>query len=89
MTELICSKTCCSACYCPLVLAWATTIHKFQVFEAGFDENDTINYILADINTLNWKKTTLEQHMELEAELRQMAISQKIIHIQLIQIYIS
>ena len=89
MTELICSKTCCSAHYCPLVLAWATTIHKFQGFEAGFDENDPINYIIADINTLNWEKITLEQHMWLESMLRQMAISQKIISIQWIQIYIS
>ena len=34
---------CCSVKYCPLVLAWATTVHKFQGFEAGFDEKDQIN----------------------------------------------
>lgn len=47
---------CCTACYCPLVLSWAMTIHKFQGFEAGFDQNDSINRIIADINDLEWEK---------------------------------
>lgn len=33
-------QSCCQVTYCPLVPAWATTIHKFQGFEAGFDKND-------------------------------------------------
>ena len=56
MTEIDCPKLCCNARYCPLVLAWATTVHKFQGFEAGFGEKD-VNYILADINSLEWEKT--------------------------------
>ena len=51
-----CPRGCCIATYCPLVLAWATTIHKFQGFEAGFDESDDINYIIANINNLAWEK---------------------------------
>ena len=57
MTEIDCPKLCCNAWYCPLVLAWATTVHKFQGFEAGFGEKDTVNYIIADINSLEWEKT--------------------------------
>lgn len=57
MYELDCPKTCCKARYCPLVLSWATTVHKFQGFEAGFDENDDIRYIIADIASLQWEKT--------------------------------
>ena len=37
---------CCSVRYCPLVLAWATTLHKFQGYEAGFEENDAINRLI-------------------------------------------
>ena len=39
----------CSVKYCPLVLAWATIVHKFQGFEAGFDEKDQTNKIVTDI----------------------------------------
>jgi hypothetical protein len=35
-----CRKSCCSVTFCPLVPAWATTIHKFWGTKAGFDEND-------------------------------------------------
>ena len=39
----------CSVRYwCPLVLTWATTIHKFQGYKAGFDENDAINRLIID-----------------------------------------
>ena len=43
MQELYCTKRCCVARYCPLVLSWAMTVHKFQGFEAGFDEDDNFN----------------------------------------------
>jgi hypothetical protein len=56
MVSIDCPKKCCNAKYCPLVLAWATTIHKFQGFEAGFEPHDTINRIIADISTLDWEK---------------------------------
>ena len=56
MIDIDCPKKCCNARYCPLILAWATTIHKFQGFEAGFGKDDHIKYIIADINTLNWEK---------------------------------
>ena len=56
MVDIDCPKKCCNAKYCPLVLAWATTIHKFQGFEAGFEPHDTINRIIADISTLDWEK---------------------------------
>lgn len=56
MIDMDCPRKCCNARYCPLVLAWATTVHKFQGFEAGFDDTDEINYIVADLNTLDWEK---------------------------------
>jgi hypothetical protein len=34
--------------YCPLVPAWATTIHKFQGFEAGFDKNYQVKQLIVD-----------------------------------------
>ena len=56
MHHQFCTRGCCVATYCPLVLSWATTIHKFQGFEAGFDKSDTINYIIATLNGLDWEK---------------------------------
>lgn len=56
MTEMLCEKKCCIARYCPLVVAYACTIHKFQGFEAGFDHGDTVSRIIADMNTLDWEK---------------------------------
>ena len=56
MQELYCTKRCCVARYCPLVLSWAMTVHKFQGFEAGFDEDDNIHHIIADINNLKWER---------------------------------
>jgi hypothetical protein len=34
--------------YCPLVTAWASTIHKFLGFESGFDKNDQFNHLLVN-----------------------------------------
>lgn len=56
MQEMYCSKRCCVARYCPLTLSWAMTVHKFQGFEAGFDEDDKIHHIIANINNLKWEK---------------------------------
>ena len=41
--------------YCPLVSAWATTIHKFQGFEAGFDINDQFKQLIVDPGDLTTK----------------------------------
>jgi hypothetical protein len=41
--------------YCPLVPAWATTIHKFQGFEAGFDKNDQFKHLIVDSGDLTTK----------------------------------
>ena len=41
-----CRKSCCSVTFCPLVPAWATTIHKFQGMEAGFDKNDQFQHLI-------------------------------------------
>jgi hypothetical protein len=41
-------QSCCQVTYCPLVPAWATTIHKVQGFEAGFDKNDQFNQLIVD-----------------------------------------
>jgi hypothetical protein len=43
-----CRKSCCSVPFCPLVPAWATTIHKFQGMEAGFDENNQFQHLIID-----------------------------------------
>jgi hypothetical protein len=48
MKTLLCKKSCCSVTYCPLVSAWATTIHKFQGFEAGFDEKGQFWHLIID-----------------------------------------
>jgi hypothetical protein len=41
--------------YCPLVPAWATTIHKFQGFEAGFDKNYQCYHLIVDPGNLTTK----------------------------------
>ena len=48
MKTQYCRKTCCSVTFCPLVPAWATTIHKFQGMEAGFDETDQFQRLIID-----------------------------------------
>jgi hypothetical protein len=39
-------QSCFSVTFCPLVPSWATTIHKFQGFEAGFDRNDQFQHLI-------------------------------------------
>ena len=41
-------QSCCQVKYCPLVPAWATTIHKFQDFEAGFEQNDQFKQLIVN-----------------------------------------
>ncbi len=48
-------QTCCKVTYCPLVPAWATTIHKFQGLEAGFDKNDQFKQLIVDPGDLTTK----------------------------------
>jgi len=50
MITNICKRkqSCCKVTHCPLVPAWATTIHKFQGFEAGFDETDQFKHLIVD-----------------------------------------
>jgi hypothetical protein len=48
-------QSCCKVTYCPLVFAWATTIHKFQGFEAGFDKNDQFKHLIVDPGDLTTK----------------------------------
>ena len=36
--------------------AWATTIHKFQGFEAGFDDTDQFMYLIEDPGGVSWEK---------------------------------
>ena len=45
---------CCTVTYCPLIFSCAMTVHKFQGFEAEFEETDTVNRIIADISDLAW-----------------------------------
>jgi len=56
MHTVLCNRKCCSAKFCPLVPAWATTIHKFQGFEAGFDENDAFRYLICDPGDTGWEQ---------------------------------
>jgi hypothetical protein len=39
-------QSCCSVTFCPLVTSWATTINKFQGFEAGFDKNYQFQHLI-------------------------------------------
>ena len=52
-----CNKNgCCSVKFCPLVPAWASTIHKFQGFEAGFDDTDQFKYLIVDPGPTSWEQ---------------------------------
>jgi hypothetical protein len=39
-------QACCLVTFRPLVPSWATTIHRFQGFEAGFDRNDQFQHLI-------------------------------------------
>eukprot|EP00957_Ditylum_brightwellii_P021092 1589462-Ditylum_brightwellii.AAC.1 len=43
-----CKHNCCAVKCCPLILAWASTIHRFQGFEAGPGPHDTVKHLLVD-----------------------------------------
>ncbi len=49
-------QSCCTVTYCPLVTAWATTVHKFQGFEAGIDPNDQFKHLIVDPGDLTTKQ---------------------------------
>ncbi len=49
-------QLCYTVTYCPLVTAWATTIHKFQGFEAGFDPNDQFKHLIVNPGDLTTKQ---------------------------------
>jgi hypothetical protein len=48
MRTQYCRKSCCLVTFCPLVPARATTLHKFQGMEAGFDKNDQFQHLIID-----------------------------------------
>jgi hypothetical protein len=48
-------QSCCEVTFCPLVPAWATTIHKFQGFEAGFNKYDQFKHLIVDPGNLTTK----------------------------------
>ncbi len=45
-------QLCYTVTYCPLVTAWATSIHTFQGFEAGFDPNDQFKHLIVNPGNL-------------------------------------
>ena len=51
----LCCKGCCTVTWCPLEISWATTIHKFQGFEAGFDINDVFRHLIVDPGDLKYQ----------------------------------
>ena len=55
---ILCQKGCCTVTWCPLEISWATTIHKFQDFEAGLDENDMFCHLIVDPGDLKWEQTS-------------------------------
>lgn len=50
------SRPCCFVTFCPLIPAWATTIHKFQGFEAGKDPWDTVNNLVVDPGGIDFER---------------------------------
>jgi hypothetical protein len=53
----LCRKGCCNVTWCPLEISWATTIHKFQGFEAGFGDNDMFRHLIVDPGDTKWEQT--------------------------------
>ena len=53
----LCRKGCCTVTWCPLEISWATTIHKFQGFEAGCGINDMFRRLIVDPGDLKWEQT--------------------------------
>ena len=53
----LCRKGCCTVTWCPLEISWATTIHKFQGFEAGFDISNMFCHLIVDPGDLKWEHT--------------------------------
>ena len=53
----LCRKGCCNVTWCPLEISWATTIHKFQGFEAGFGANDMFRHLIIDPGDMKWEQT--------------------------------
>jgi len=54
-----CTTGCCEITCCPLVLAWATTIHKWQGREAGFGADNAVKHLLVDPGCLSCEKQNL------------------------------
>lgn len=50
---------CCFVKLCSLETSWATTIRKFQDFEASFDKKDMFQHLLVDPGNLKWEQTCL------------------------------
>lgn len=57
MRESLCRKGCCTVKWCPLEPSWATTIHKFQGFEAGFEDKDMFRHLIVDPGDIRWEQT--------------------------------
>ncbi len=57
MRQSLCRKGCCTVKWCPLEPSWATTIHKFQGFEAGFEDKDMFRHLIVDPGDLRWEQT--------------------------------
>jgi hypothetical protein len=53
-------QSCCTVTYCPLVTAWATTIHTFQQFKAWFNLNDHFKHLIVDPGNLTTKQHNSE-----------------------------
>ena len=52
-----CRKERCTVKWYSLETSWATTIHKFQEFEASFDNNDMFWQLTVDPRDTSWEQT--------------------------------
>jgi len=59
MLTVECQYKCCAVKCCPLVLAWAMTIHRFQGFEAGPSIDDLVNHLLVDPGSMQFEHLAL------------------------------